>query len=63
MILYLNPFNPSSAKSKIDKFSKITNWGRLRNFWCIYKVERTFNPFIPDSAKSKIDKFSKITNC
>ena len=25
------PFTPNSAKSKIDKFSKITNWVKLKN--------------------------------
>ena len=27
----LNPFTPESAKSKIDKFSKIANWVKLKN--------------------------------
>ena len=26
-----NPFTPDSAKSKMDKFSKITNWTKLKN--------------------------------
>ena len=27
----INPFTSDSAKSKIDKFSKITNWVKLKN--------------------------------
>ena len=26
-----NPFTPDSAKSKMDKFSKMTNWVKLKN--------------------------------
>ena len=25
------PFTPDSAKSKVDKFFKMTNWGKLNN--------------------------------
>ena len=28
--LQINPLTPNSAKSKIDKFSKITNWVKLK---------------------------------
>ena len=27
----LSPFTPDSAESKIDKFSEITNWVKLKN--------------------------------
>ena len=27
----INPVTPDSAKSKIDKISKIANWGKLKN--------------------------------
>ena len=30
-VLSFNPFTPDSAKSKIDKFSKINSWVKLKN--------------------------------
>ena len=37
-----NPFTPNSAKSKIDKFSKITNWVKLKKKSTIVLSGQTF---------------------
>ena len=39
---HVNPFTPDSAKSKIDKSPKITNWGKLNNMTTVKYCSTAF---------------------
>ena len=57
LTLMFKPFTPDSAKSKIDKFSKITNWVKLETLQLHNKVLLSGFPMNGLSTESRVWKF------
>ena len=58
VIIYINAFTPDSVKSKIDKFSEITNWMNLTNEQHLSKILLNSFPIKPLRPNNDVSQTS-----